>query len=172
MKALNLLLFAFLALISCIIPFFCNLVFALQIMTTFELTLLLSIYKMNIILFDGICNLCGNSVLLLIKYDKNNIFHFAAMQTKAGERIIQEYQILNDRSSIILIKEGVVLYKSDAIIEIAKQITGWPSILKYGFFFPKFLRHVSVSEQYDNFLRLANFFRQVCDLTMTTFRHL
>jgi len=95
---------------------------------------------MNIILFDGICNLCGNSVLLLIKYDKNNIFHFAAMQTKAGERIIQEYQILNDRSSIILIKEGVVLYKSDAIIEIAKQITGWPSILKYGFFFPKFLR--------------------------------
>jgi predicted DCC family thiol-disulfide oxidoreductase YuxK len=33
-----------------------------------------------------------------------------------------------------------VLYKSDAIIEIAKQITGWPSILKFGFLFPKFLR--------------------------------
>ena len=95
---------------------------------------------MNIILFDGVCNLCGNSVSLLIKYDKNNIFRFAAMQTKAGERIMQEYRVLNDRKSIILIKQGVVLYKSDAIIEIAKQITGWPSILKFGFLFPKFLR--------------------------------
>ena len=95
---------------------------------------------MNIILFDGVCNLCGNSVSLLIKYDKNNIFRFAAMQTKAGENIIQEYRILNDRKSIILIKQGTVFYKSDAIIEIAKQITGWPSILKYGFLFPKFLR--------------------------------
>ena len=95
---------------------------------------------MNIILFDGVCNLCGNSVSLLIKYDKNNIFRFAAMQTKAGENIMQEYHILNDRKSIILIKQGSVFYKSDAIIEIAKQITGWPSILKYGFLFPKFLR--------------------------------
>jgi predicted DCC family thiol-disulfide oxidoreductase YuxK len=95
---------------------------------------------MNIILFDGVCNLCGNSVSLLIKYDKNNIFRFAAMQTKAGENIMQEYHILNDRKSIILIKQGTVFYKSDAIIEIAKQITGWPSILKYGFLFPKFLR--------------------------------
>jgi predicted DCC family thiol-disulfide oxidoreductase YuxK len=95
---------------------------------------------MNIILFDGVCNLCSNSVSLLIKYDKNNIFRFAAMQTKAGERIMQEYHILNDRKSIILIKKGTVFYKSDAVIEIAKQITGWPSILKYGFLFPKFLR--------------------------------
>ena len=95
---------------------------------------------MNIILFDGVCNLCSNSVSLLIKYDKNNIFRFAAMQTKAGERIMQEYHILNDRKSIILIKQGTVFYKSDAVIEIAKQITGWPSILKYGFLFPKFLR--------------------------------
>ena len=95
---------------------------------------------MNIILFDGVCNLCGNSVSLLIKYDKNNIFRFAAMQTKAGENIMQDYHILNDRKSIILIKEGTVFYKSEAIIEIAKQITGWPSILKYGFLFPKFLR--------------------------------
>jgi predicted DCC family thiol-disulfide oxidoreductase YuxK len=95
---------------------------------------------MNIILFDGVCNLCNNFVPFLIKFDKNNIFHFAAMQTKAGENIMQEYRVLNDRKSIILIKEEVVLYKSDAIIEIARQITGWPSILKYGFLFPKFLR--------------------------------
>ena len=96
---------------------------------------------MNIILFDGICNLCNNSVAFLIKYDKNNIFQFAALQTKAGEKIIHQYKLLDDRKSIILIKEGIVFYKSDAIIEIAKNLSGWPHLLKYSFLFPKFLRN-------------------------------
>jgi len=95
---------------------------------------------MNIILFDGVCNLCNQSVSLVIKYDKNNIFQFAAMQTKAGEKVINEYRLLENRKSIILVKEGLVFYKSDAVIEIAKQLNGWPSILKFGFVFPKFLR--------------------------------
>jgi predicted DCC family thiol-disulfide oxidoreductase YuxK len=95
---------------------------------------------MNIILFDGVCNLCNHLVSFLIKYDKNNIFHFAAMQTEAGEKIIYEYNLTDNIKSIILIKEGITYFKSDAIIEIAKQINGWPNILKYGFLIPKFLR--------------------------------
>ena len=47
---------------------------------------------------------------------------------------------MNDNKSVILIKDGIVFYKSDAIIEIAKKMTGWPQLLKYGFIFPKFLR--------------------------------
>ena len=43
---------------------------------------------MSIILFDGVCNLCNNVVSFLIKYDKNNVFKFAAIQTNAGENII------------------------------------------------------------------------------------
>ncbi|MEI6152204.1 MAG: DCC1-like thiol-disulfide oxidoreductase family protein [Chitinophagia bacterium] len=95
---------------------------------------------MNIILFDGVCNLCNNTVSFLIKYDKNNIFKFAATQTKAGEDIIRQFSILNEGKSVIYIKDGIVFYKSDAIIEIAKQVNGWPHIFKYGFLFPKFLR--------------------------------
>jgi predicted DCC family thiol-disulfide oxidoreductase YuxK len=95
---------------------------------------------MNIILFDGVCNLCNNTVSFLIKYDKNNIFKFAANQTNAGENIIRQYTILNEGKSVIFIKDGIVLYKSDAVIEIAKQIKGWPHIFKYASLFPKFLR--------------------------------
>jgi predicted DCC family thiol-disulfide oxidoreductase YuxK len=96
---------------------------------------------MNIILFDGVCNLCNNLVSFLIKYDKLNLFRFAALQTNAGERLMHEYQLLDDRKSIILIKDGIVFYKSDAIIEIAKQLTGWPQIFKYSSLFPRFLRN-------------------------------
>jgi len=96
---------------------------------------------MNIILFDGVCNLCNNLVSFLIKYDKLNLFRFAALQTNAGERLMHEYQLLDDRKSIILIKDGIVFYKSDAIIEIAKQLTGWPQIFKNSSLFPRFLRN-------------------------------
>jgi predicted DCC family thiol-disulfide oxidoreductase YuxK len=95
---------------------------------------------MNIILFDGVCNLCNKLVSFLIKHDENNIFHFAAMQTEVGEKIIDEYNLTDNLKSIILIKKGITYFKSDAIIEIAKQINGWPQILKYGFLIPKFLR--------------------------------
>ena len=95
---------------------------------------------MNIILFDGVCNLCNHLVAFLIRYDKNNIFHFAAQQTTAGEKIIRQFNLIDKGNSVIFIKEGIIYYKSDAIIEIAKQINGWPQILKYGFLIPKFLR--------------------------------
>jgi hypothetical protein len=95
---------------------------------------------MNIILFDGVCNLCNNFVSFLIKYDKNNIFKFAASQTNAGENIIRQNKVLNEGKSVIFIKEGIVFYKSDAVIEIAKQMNGWPRIFKYSALFPKCIR--------------------------------
>jgi len=95
---------------------------------------------MNIILFDGVCNLCNNSVSFLIKHDKNNSFKFAASQTNAGENIIRQYSISNEGKSVIFIKDGIVFYKSDAVIEIVKLIKGWPHIFKYASLFPKFLR--------------------------------
>ena len=95
---------------------------------------------MNIILFDGVCNLCNNSVSFLIKYDKNYIFKFVALQTSAGQSIINQYGLLNEGKSVVLIKDGIVFYKSDAVIEIAKQIKGWPHIFKYGNLFPAFIR--------------------------------
>ena len=94
---------------------------------------------MNIILFDGICNLCNGTVLFLIKHDKKNNLHFAAQQSSAGSKIMQQYFVLNDGKSVVLIKDEKVYYKSEAIIEISKLLFGWPrlfiviSILPNGF---------------------------------------
>jgi predicted DCC family thiol-disulfide oxidoreductase YuxK len=96
---------------------------------------------MNIVLFDGVCNLCNSTVLFLIKYDKNNQLHFAAQQSVYGKNLMQQTNIAGDNKSVILIKEGNVFYKSDAIIEIAKLIKGWPRIIKYTGIFPKGFRN-------------------------------
>lgn len=96
---------------------------------------------MNIVLFDGVCNLCDNTVLLLIKYDKNNQLHFAAQQSNAGIKLMDQYAINSNNASVIFIKNENVYVKSDAIIEIAKFLTGWPSILKAGKFLPINIRN-------------------------------
>ena len=54
---------------------------------------------------------------------------------------MQQTNIAGDNKSVILIKEGNVFYKSDAIIEIAALIKGWPRILKYSGIFPKGFRN-------------------------------
>lgn len=96
---------------------------------------------MNIVLFDGVCNLCNNTVLFLIKHDSNNQLHFAAQQTTAGQNILKEYGINENCQSVIFIKNDLTYYKSDAIIEICKLLTGWPRIFIAGSIFPKFFRN-------------------------------
>jgi len=97
--------------------------------------------KMNIVLFDGLCNMCNKTVLFLIKFDKKNNLHFAAHQTNAGAKIMNQYLVNQDARSVIFIKENLVYYQSDAIIEIAKLLSGWPRIAILAVIFPKFLRN-------------------------------
>jgi predicted DCC family thiol-disulfide oxidoreductase YuxK len=95
---------------------------------------------MNIVLFDGVCNLCNSTVLFLIKHDNNNQLRFSAQQTEAGKNIMLQNNIATNNNSVIFIKETKVYDKSDAVIEIAKLLKGWPSIFQYIFILPKRFR--------------------------------
>ncbi len=83
----------------------------------------------QIILFDGVCNLCNSSVQFIIKRDKNDVFRFAALQSEIGEKLVRERGIDTSKvDSIILIQPEVAYYvKSDAALRIAKSLSGiWP----------------------------------------------
>lgn len=96
---------------------------------------------MNIVLFDGVCNLCNSTVQFLIKHDTNNKLYFAAQQTDTGKNLMERYKITNDTTSVILIKDELVYYKSEAVIQIAKLITGWPKYLQFASILPLGLRN-------------------------------
>ena len=96
---------------------------------------------MNIIVFDGVCNFCNRIVKIIIRHDPGCQIHFAAQQSEAGEKLIKELAIKESSNSVLFVKDGLVYYKSDAVIEIAKLLTGWPSIFKYGIIVPRFLRN-------------------------------
>ena len=96
---------------------------------------------MNIVVFDGVCNFCNRIVQIIIRHDPSAQIHFAAQQSEAGEKLMKDLAIKESSNSVLFVKDGLVYYQSDAVIEIAKLLTGWSSIFKYSIIVPRFLRN-------------------------------
>jgi predicted DCC family thiol-disulfide oxidoreductase YuxK len=81
----------------------------------------------KIIIFDGICNLCNNSVLKVIKYDKKDSFIFVALQSKNGQDIINYLKIDSSKIDSIVLYEPGIAYdiKSTAVLKIMKDFGGF-----------------------------------------------
>ena len=83
----------------------------------------------QIVLFDGVCNFCNDSVRFIMKRDKNDLFRFASLESELGKKLTAERGIDTKQiDSIILIDPGKAYYlKSTAALEITKQLKGgWP----------------------------------------------
>ncbi|MBB4119168.1 putative DCC family thiol-disulfide oxidoreductase YuxK [Mesonia hippocampi] len=96
----------------------------------------------QIILFDGVCNLCNSFVNLVIRQDKKDRFRFASLQSEIGRELIEERNLDPDKlDSIILINPGVAYYlKSTAALQIAKHLSGGYKLLSYFSFLPENFR--------------------------------
>ena len=96
---------------------------------------------MNIVLFDGICNLCNASIRFITRHDKNNTIQFASLQSETAKEILSQLNIDSKKiDSIIFISNEKMFIKSDAAIEIAKLLHGFPRLLKYFQFIPRPIR--------------------------------
>jgi predicted DCC family thiol-disulfide oxidoreductase YuxK len=96
---------------------------------------------MNIIVFDGVCNFCNRIVQIIIRHDPSAQIHFAAQQSEAGKKLLSDYKVSTSATSVIFIKDGLVHEQSDAVIEIAKLLTAWPSLFRYTIIVPRFIRN-------------------------------
>ena len=97
----------------------------------------------QLILFDGVCNLCNSSVQYVIKHDIKNQFMFTALQSETGKEIIDEFNIDTSKTDSILLynpKKGID-YKSTAALKIVSKL-GFPRNLIGAFFIvPAFIRN-------------------------------
>ena len=79
----------------------------------------------NILLFDGVCNLCNSSVKFVIKHDKKKTIRFASLQSKKGEELLQSHQVYqNSLNSFVYLRNNVMLLKSTAALYLAKDLAG------------------------------------------------
>jgi predicted DCC family thiol-disulfide oxidoreductase YuxK len=82
----------------------------------------------SLVLFDGVCNLCNGVVQFIIARDPHGRFQFAALQSAAARRVIEEHGAL-DRlpDAIVLVEDGRLYTRSTAALRIARRLTfPWP----------------------------------------------
>ena len=94
----------------------------------------------KIILFDGVCNLCSASVRFVIKRDRKKKFRFASLQSAVAKKLLAQFEIEEAGKTIVLLKDHKFYFRSDAALEISRELDGvWPSlyILKI---VPRFIR--------------------------------
>jgi predicted DCC family thiol-disulfide oxidoreductase YuxK len=97
--------------------------------------------KKNILLFDGVCNLCNGAVQFILKRDKKKIFQFASLQSEAGERLLRQYGLSTTAfHSLVLIQDDHVFLKSTAVLKIAKQLGGFCKLWYAFIIIPRFIR--------------------------------
>lgn len=92
----------------------------------------------GVILFDGVCNLCNQSIQLIIKRDKQDYFRFAALDSDYGRMLVAKYQVTAD--SIVLIEKEQAYTQSDAALRIARRLSGLYPLLYAAMVIPKFVR--------------------------------
>jgi predicted DCC family thiol-disulfide oxidoreductase YuxK len=80
---------------------------------------------MNIILFDGVCNLCNSTVNFIIDHDKNNRFKFASLQSAYGQSVIKRFNLTNQYLDTLVLLEGEKVYlRAVAVLRILKHLGG------------------------------------------------
>jgi predicted DCC family thiol-disulfide oxidoreductase YuxK len=97
----------------------------------------------DIILFDGVCNLCNGAINFIIARDPKNRYKFAALESEVGQKLLATHEINPDEiDSIVLIRNNNAYVKAGAAIRIAQYMSGgWP--IFYAFrIIPGFLSNV------------------------------
>lgn len=94
-----------------------------------------------IVLFDGACNLCDASVRFVVERDREAVFRFAALESRAARDLLQGAEATEPLpDSVLLVEQGRVFTRSTAALRIARRL-GWPWKLAYALVVvPRFVR--------------------------------
>ncbi len=98
--------------------------------------------KFPVILFDGVCNLCNNSVQWVISHDNNAVFSFASLQSDLGMALVKARGLEpGSLNSVVLMDENKVWTHSDAPLEVLRRIGGFWQLAYVCIIVPRFLRN-------------------------------
>ena len=95
----------------------------------------------QILLYDGVCNLCNGFVQFVLKRDKEEKFLFAALQSKIGQQLLQYFQLSLQLETVVLIDRDTAYTQSDVPLKVGQTLGGWMKIAFIGWLFPKIIRN-------------------------------
>lgn len=97
----------------------------------------------QLILFDGVCNLCNASIQYVIQHDKKDRFRYAPLQSTIGKQVLEKFKVDPSQTDSILLysQENGLAVKSSAALKVAKHL-GFPrNLLSVFLIVPAFIRN-------------------------------
>jgi predicted DCC family thiol-disulfide oxidoreductase YuxK len=80
----------------------------------------------GVVVFDGECSFCNGWVDFLLKFDRRDVFRFAARQSEAGAAYSREAGLpVAGVGSIILVEGKTIRLRSDAVLRML-ELLGFP----------------------------------------------
>jgi predicted DCC family thiol-disulfide oxidoreductase YuxK len=79
----------------------------------------------NVVIFDGVCNLCAHSVRFILAHESGPVLRFTPLQSPAGARLMRDFGFdPADVKTFVLVAAGRAHVKSDAAIQISRHLRG------------------------------------------------
>ncbi|MCU0449631.1 MAG: thiol-disulfide oxidoreductase DCC family protein [Bernardetiaceae bacterium] len=94
----------------------------------------------NLVLFDGVCNLCNGAVNFLIDIDKHNRLRFTSLQSGLGQHLGQQFGLAGSLDTFIFVRDGQFFVRSQAALEVLRTVGGWWQIFYVLIIVPRFIR--------------------------------
>jgi len=76
------------------------------------------------VLYDGLCGLCDATVAWALDVDRKGCLRFAALQSPAADRLLGPVETRNLPDSIIVVRDGQPLVRSDAVLAMCRELGG------------------------------------------------
>lgn len=113
---------------------------------SFQVKMIQTVIKINtenIILFDGLCNLCQGLINFIKKRDKKTKFLFISLQSVSGQTLLNKFRLpADDLNSVVYISSGKYFIRSTAILHILKDLGGiWKLFFSF-IIIPDFIRDI------------------------------
>ena len=95
----------------------------------------------QILLFDGICNLCNGFVFFIIKRDPAAKFKFATLQSDFGQIQLKKFDLSSVKlKTIIYLRDEKYFLKSSAVLHALKDLGGLWKLFFVFIIIPAFIR--------------------------------
>ena len=95
-----------------------------------------------VLLFDGVCNFCNDTVNFLIKHDKRSLIRFTPLQSEAGQSLLNSFDYDGEQlSTLVVIADGNLYTRSDAALQLCKYLGGGWHLLRVFRLVPRPLRN-------------------------------
>ncbi len=99
-----------------------------------------------VLLYDGTCGFCAESVQLVLRHDRRQTLRFAALQGEFGSAVRARHPALERVDSVVWVEPAGtgrperVLVRSDAALRVARYLGGWFTLARAGALVPRAIR--------------------------------